>query len=111
MTSRRRRGPAWRRATWVGRKHVDGPLFADCDISGNVHIHAAGSGVDTGVSTTYSLDLRQVLTIARKVGLVVVPNVDGQPQAFILAATPAVREWVEQRSQSELLSWGIDDPA
>jgi hypothetical protein len=85
-------------------ERVGRALFEGCDISGGIsfHIHVTGNGVGT-----YSLDLRRLLTIAGGVGLVVVPNTDGQPRVFILAATPAVREWVEQGFQSESPPWQV----
>jgi hypothetical protein len=80
------------------------------EISGDVHLHVMMAGGRTGTgAVTPSLSLRQVLKTALEVGLVIVPDVSGKPRAFILAATPAVREWVEQGFESESLPWQAGD--
>lgn len=84
-------------------------MFAGCDISGgvSVHIHGPAGG---GAGAAYSLSLQRVLASARDVGLVIVPHGSGEPRAFVLAATPAVREWVEQGCQSDPPPWQVDNP-
>jgi N-acetylglucosamine-6-phosphate deacetylase len=85
-------------------------VFAGCDISGGVDIHIHGSA-GGGVGAAYSLSLRRVLATAREVGLVIVPTGTGKPRAFVLAATPAVRDWVEQGFRAEPPPWQVADLA
>jgi hypothetical protein len=72
------------------------------NVSGGVDIHYHGSA-ETGAA--YSLDLRRVLTTAGEVGLVIVPSGSGEPSAFVLAATPAVRTWIEEGLAGEARPW------
>ena len=91
------------------RPSVGSSVFAGCKFSGGIGVYIYGMPVSRGVR--HALDLRRVLATARDVGLVIVPNEGGQARAFVLAATPAVREWVEDGLRSESPPWLIDNQA
>jgi hypothetical protein len=116
MTSRRRSHATRGRATLNVAEQGHWSVFAGCDLSGGVAVHIHGSDVRVSDSargragTVYRLDLERVLTTAREVGLVIVPHASGGTRAFVLAATPAVREWVEQGLQSDSPPWLVDNP-
>ncbi len=117
MPSRHRPRAARSRPPSDPGEHGRWSAFAGCHISGgaSVHIHGdiPGSAVHGSArgraATAYTVDLRRVLTTAGEVGLVIVPHGSGEPRAFVLAATPAVREWVEQGFRSDSPPWQVDE--
>jgi hypothetical protein len=86
------------------------PVFDNCSFPGDVnfHIHAGYNG---GRGAATDSVARRVFAMAREVGPVILPDRDGKPRAFVLAATPAVCEWVEQEFDSESPAWLIDKSA
>lgn len=70
----------------------------------NFSRRAAPAG-DDQLPTVYMLDVKALLRITAEAGMTVIPRADGEPRAFVFAASRPMREWVEAQLSGGRALW------
>jgi hypothetical protein len=89
-------------------------VFENCSFPGDMHVHIHPGynmrpGSTGGREAAVAAAARRVLAVAHEVGLAILPDRSGEPRMFVLAATPAVREWIDSQFEADSPAWLVDN--